>query len=108
METEKVVESTPEADLQPVAPAEYTSEIFKVEIKNLPRNFGFGALKKFIASLDLKVVKVKSPGQGSTFAFVTFTCEEERQKALRILNEATLKGRKLYACVSKEQNKIYL
>ncbi len=105
MEPETVAETQPEAESKSTSPVEFTSEIYKVEIKNLPKNFGFGALKKFIASLDLKVVKVKSPGQGSTFAFVTFTCEEERQKALKVLNEATLKGKKLYACVSKQETK---
>ena len=79
---------------------EFTSEIYKIELKNLPKNFGFGALKRFIASLDLKIVKLKSPPGNCSFAFVTFTCEEERQKALKVLNEATLKGKKLTACVS--------
>ena len=81
-------------------PVEFTSEIYKVEVKNLPKNAGFGAIKKFIASLDLKVCKVKSPPGNNTFAFVTFSSEEERQKALKVLNEATFKGRKISACVS--------
>lgn len=88
-----------------VQPAEFTSEIFKVEIKNLPKNIGFGALKKFVASLDLNVIKVKSPGN-CTYAFVTFSCEEQRQNALKVLNGATLKGRTLTACVSSKCPKI--
>ncbi|XP_036369132.1 tRNA (uracil-5-)-methyltransferase homolog A isoform X3 [Octopus sinensis] len=69
---------------------EFTSEIFKIEIQNLPR-FGFSELKRKLVNLDLNPIKVKGfPHKG--FAFVTFRDEEAREKALNILNRFQWKG----------------
>lgn len=77
----------------------FTSEIFKIEIQNLPKVVGFAQIKKFIASKDLKAIKVKQPPGNCSFAFVTFGSEEEREKALKVLNNAVFKGRTLQAFV---------
>ena len=77
----------------------FTSEIFKIEIQNLPKVVGFAQIKKFIASKDLKAIKVKQPAGNCSFAFVTFGSEEEREKALKVLNNAVFKGRTLQAFV---------
>ena len=97
---------------------EFTSERFKIEIQNLPKHFGFAVglsswiynlnnlhvdslkqLKKYLTSLKLEYVKVKSPGRCS-YAFVTFRNEEAKQDAMKIINESTFKGKKLKAIVS--------
>ena len=78
----------------------FTSEIFKIELQNLPKVVGFAQIKKFIGSKDLKPIKVKQPAGNCSFAFVTFGSEEERQKALKVLNGAVFKGRTLSAFVS--------
>lgn len=49
----------------------FTSEIFKVEIQNLPKYIGFNDLKKFLNKHGLNPHKIKLMGK-QTFAFVTF------------------------------------
>lgn len=49
----------------------FTSEIFKVQIQNLPRYIGFNDLKKFLNKHGLNPHKIKLMGKES-FAFVTF------------------------------------
>ena len=78
---------------------EFSSEIYKVEVKNLPKNFAFGQLRKLLVSLNLKFVKIKSPGN-CTYAYVTFVSEEAREEGLKILNSAKFKGRQLEATVN--------
>ncbi|CAF0862793.1 unnamed protein product [Brachionus calyciflorus] len=82
---------------------EYTSEIYKLEVKNLPNSFGHGVFKKFLTSLNLKFVKIKLPTNG-TFAFVTFKNEDARQEAFKILNDTKYKGKQLEAIYSKPSN----
>ncbi|XP_072163749.1 tRNA (uracil-5-)-methyltransferase homolog A-like [Diadema setosum] len=75
---------------------EFTSEIFKIVLKNLPSCFGYKQLRKMLEGLDLKPKKIKSGGR-SNYAFITFTCEDDRQKALQLLNGHKWKGRNLMA-----------
>jgi tRNA (uracil-5-)-methyltransferase len=77
---------------------EFSSEIYKLEIKNLPKQFGFGQFRKFLSSLNLKYVKVKSPAN-ATHAFVTFINEVAREEALKVLNNSKFKGKQLEAIV---------
>ncbi|KAL3858200.1 hypothetical protein ACJMK2_012802 [Sinanodonta woodiana] len=70
--------------------AGFTSEIFKIELLNMPKWFGFGELKKKLFNLGLKPVKLKA--QGKNFTFVTFRCEEDRESALQVLNGFKWKG----------------
>lgn len=49
----------------------FTSEIFKVEIQNLPKYIGFSDLKKFLNKHGLNPHKIKLMGK-QAFAFVTF------------------------------------
>ncbi|KAK3576133.1 hypothetical protein CHS0354_043100 [Potamilus streckersoni] len=75
--------------------AGFTSEIFKIELLNMPKRFGFGELKKKLFNLGLKPVKLKA--QGKNFTFVTFRCEEDRESALQMLNGFKWKGSVLKA-----------
>ncbi|NWX17733.1 TRM2A methyltransferase, partial [Aegotheles bennettii] len=72
----------------------FTSEIYKVEIQNLPKYIGFNDVKKFLAKHGLSPHKIKLLGK-QTFAFVTFKSEQERDKALSALHGALWKGRHL-------------
>ncbi|XP_076107745.1 tRNA (uracil-5-)-methyltransferase homolog A-like isoform X1 [Mytilus galloprovincialis] len=74
---------------------EFTSEIFKIEITNLPR-FGFKQLKKRLNGLDVKPVKVKAVDT-HTFAFATFRNEEERDDAIKKIKGHVWKDRTLDA-----------
>ncbi|XP_072207134.1 tRNA (uracil-5-)-methyltransferase homolog A [Excalfactoria chinensis] len=72
----------------------FTSEIYKVEIQNLPRYIGFNDVKKFLSKYGLSPHKIKLLGK-QTFAFVTFKSEAERDEAVRVLQGAAWKGRSL-------------
>lgn len=49
----------------------FTSEIFKVEIQNLPKYIGFSDVKKYLNKHGLNPHKIKLMGK-QNFAFVTF------------------------------------
>uniref|UniRef100_A0A8D0H6X3 tRNA (uracil(54)-C(5))-methyltransferase n=1 Tax=Sphenodon punctatus TaxID=8508 RepID=A0A8D0H6X3_SPHPU len=78
----------------------FTSEIYKVEIRNLPKYIGFNDVKKFLAKYELNPHKIKLFGK-QTFAFVTFKSEEERDKAMRILHGVMWKNRYLSVRLAK-------
>ncbi|NXG52845.1 TRM2A methyltransferase, partial [Psilopogon haemacephalus] len=78
----------------------FTSEIYKVEIQNLPKYIGFNDVKKFLAKYGLSPHKIKLLGK-QTFAFVTFKSEEERDKAVKVVHGALWKGRRLSLRLAK-------
>uniref|UniRef100_A0AAY5KZC2 tRNA (uracil(54)-C(5))-methyltransferase n=1 Tax=Esox lucius TaxID=8010 RepID=A0AAY5KZC2_ESOLU len=78
----------------------FTSEIFKVEIQNLPKFIGFNDLKKFLEKHRLNPHKIKLFGK-QTFAFVTFKNEEERDKAMKMVHGMQWKGRVLSVRLAK-------
>ncbi|KAL8180274.1 UNVERIFIED_CONTAM: tRNA methyltransferase 2 [Gekko kuhli] len=78
----------------------FTSEIYKVEIQNLPKYIGFNEVKKFLAKYGLNPHKIKLLGK-QTFAFVTFKSEEERDKAMKVLHGVLWKNRNLSVRLAK-------
>ncbi|XP_017270062.1 tRNA (uracil-5-)-methyltransferase homolog A [Kryptolebias marmoratus] len=78
----------------------FTSEIFKVEIRNLPKFVGFNDLKKFLAKHGLNPHKIKLLGK-QPFAFVTFKNEEERDKAMKMVHGMPWKGQVLSVRLAK-------
>ncbi|NWU92303.1 TRM2A methyltransferase, partial [Upupa epops] len=78
----------------------FTSEIYKVEIQNLPKYIGFNDVKKFLAKYGLNPHKIKLFGR-QTFAFVTFKSEEERDKAMKVLHGVLWKSRHLSVRLAK-------
>lgn len=54
----------------------FTSEIFKLEVLNVPPYVGFKQLKNRLKSMKLNPIKVK---MSQTWCFVTFPSEEDRQ-----------------------------
>lgn len=79
---------------------EFSSEKYKIEVKNLPCQFGYANLRKFFTNLNLKFVKIKAP-QTSSFAFLTFINEEAKLEAMEIINKTVYKGKQLEAIVAK-------
>ncbi|KAH9525498.1 tRNA methyltransferase 2 [Bulinus truncatus] len=78
---------------------EFTSEIFKIQIYNLPK-FGFADLKKRLKSaLLLNPHKIKRIEKTSV-TYVCFRSEAERDEALRKINGHTWKGKILEAKVA--------
>lgn len=78
----------------------FTSEIFKVEIQNIPKFIGFNDLKKFLTKHGLNPHKIKLFGK-QTFAFVTFKNLEERDKAMKVVHGVQWKGRVLSVRLAK-------
>ncbi|XP_066509668.1 tRNA (uracil-5-)-methyltransferase homolog A-like [Hoplias malabaricus] len=78
----------------------FTSEIFKVEIQNLPKYIGFNDLKKFLNKHGLNPHKIKLMGR-QNFAFVTFKNQEERDKAMKQVHGVQWKGRVLSVRLAK-------
>ncbi|XP_012940454.1 tRNA (uracil-5-)-methyltransferase homolog A [Aplysia californica] len=78
---------------------EFTSEIYKIQIHNLPK-FGFSQLKKRLKStLGLNPHKIKSPNK----QFVTYVCfrnESDRSEALAKINGHVWKGKTLEAKIA--------
>uniref|UniRef100_A0A1A8FYW0 tRNA (uracil(54)-C(5))-methyltransferase n=1 Tax=Nothobranchius korthausae TaxID=1143690 RepID=A0A1A8FYW0_9TELE len=78
----------------------FTSEIYKVEIRNLPKFVGFNDLKKFLAKHGLNPHKIKLFAK-QRFAFVTFKNEEEREKAMKMVHGMQWKGQVLSVKLAK-------
>ncbi|KAJ8380208.1 hypothetical protein SKAU_G00009860 [Synaphobranchus kaupii] len=78
----------------------FTSEIFKVEIQNLPKFIGFNDLKKFLSKHGLNPHKIKL-FKRLTFAFVTFKSAEERDKAMKAVHGMQWRGRVLSVRLAK-------
>ncbi|XP_059483715.1 uncharacterized protein LOC132201523 [Neocloeon triangulifer] len=80
----------------------FTSEIFKIEIRKLPKFFGLGEIKKLLNILKLDATKVKPASRSNCRSvFVGFTCEAHKQRALSALNGYIWKGSTLEAIVAK-------
>ncbi|TDG42033.1 hypothetical protein AWZ03_011541 [Drosophila navojoa] len=80
--------------------SEFTSEIYKIEVKNMGY-FGIGELKKLLKNtLKLDMTKIKSPNR-KEFAFVCFRSQADQQRALETLNGYKWKGKILKAVAAK-------
>ena len=75
----------------------FTSENFKIELKGLPKFFGIGQIKKLFLKNKLTFHKLKPVGKGATYMFVNFKNEDEREKAISVLDGMTIRGRKVKA-----------
>lgn len=76
----------------------FTSEIFKIEIRGLPRFYGLGEFRKLLNfKLQLECNKVKAPGRRSAWLYACFRSEEQRNKAIEVLSGFKWKGSVLSA-----------
>ncbi|XP_073696411.1 tRNA (uracil-5-)-methyltransferase homolog A [Garra rufa] len=78
----------------------FTSEIFKVEIQNLPKYIGFNDLKKFLNKHGINPHKIKLFSK-QKFAFVTFKNQEERDKAMKAVHGMQWKSNVLSVRLAK-------
>ncbi|XP_058056645.1 tRNA (uracil-5-)-methyltransferase homolog A [Anopheles bellator] len=80
----------------------FTSELFKIELRSLPKYYGIGELKKLLnVKLKLSTNKIKIMKPGSPFIFICFRNQEDREKAIKELNGYKWKGKLLSACEAK-------
>ncbi|XP_046389968.1 uncharacterized protein LOC124158743 [Ischnura elegans] len=81
---------------------DFTSEKYKIEIRNLPKYFGFGELKKLLNDkLKLASHKMKPTKNRSQGVFVCFKNEADKAAAIRKLHRLPWKGKQLYAVNAK-------
>merc|ERR1719228_2502616 len=76
----------------------FSSADFKIEIQNLPKFFGMGQMKKlFTNKLKLNPHKLKPCGPKANYMYICFKNEEDKQKALMVLDGFNFKGKTLRA-----------
>ncbi|XP_058462953.1 tRNA (uracil-5-)-methyltransferase homolog A [Malaya genurostris] len=80
----------------------FTSERFKIEVRNLPKHYGIHEFKKLLnIKLGLATNKIKIIRPGCPFLFVCFRDEIERHTAIKALNGFVWKGKTLQAFEAK-------
>ncbi|XP_013119287.2 tRNA (uracil-5-)-methyltransferase homolog A [Stomoxys calcitrans] len=93
-------EELKDAEFEYLQRNEFTSEIYKIEVRNLGY-FGIGEFKKLLKNkLKLDMSKIKSPLR-KEFAFVCFRSQADQEKALTLLNGYKWKGKVLQAQIAK-------
>ena len=76
----------------------FTSENFKIEVNGLPKFFGVGEAKKLFKKLGLKAHKFKPVGgHNAKYMFVNFSDNDEKIRAIKMLDGFKLKGSSLKA-----------
>ncbi|CAK1580486.1 unnamed protein product [Parnassius mnemosyne] len=80
----------------------FSSEMFKIELRGLPKFYGIAELKKLMnQKLGLNTSKIKRPKNGSRWLYACFQNDEERGKAIAALNGYSWKGKTLIAEAAK-------
>ncbi|VVC28688.1 S-adenosyl-L-methionine-dependent methyltransferase,RNA methyltransferase TrmA, active [Cinara cedri] len=81
---------------------DFTSEKYKVEVRNLPKYYGIAEFKKLVnQKLKLKCSKVKTPNRNGKWLYVCFRSEEDKDVALGVLNGYNWKNTVLEASNAK-------
>lgn len=99
LETENAAaEENPYAYLE----RDFSSENFKIEIKNLPKYYGMNEFRKLLnEKLKLNSNKIKTTKRNSPFAFVCFRNNEDRENAINVLSNYVWKGKELKVLKAK-------
>ncbi|KAJ8676069.1 hypothetical protein QAD02_011855 [Eretmocerus hayati] len=64
-----------------------TTEKYKIEIRGLPKFYGISEFKKFLNDkLQLNASKIKPQKKGNHFAYVCFRNDDDRMKAISVLD----------------------
>nr|XP_023017149.1 tRNA (uracil-5-)-methyltransferase homolog A isoform X2 [Leptinotarsa decemlineata] len=72
---------------------DFSSENFKIEVKNLPKFYGMNEFRKLLnEKLKLHSNKIKTTRKNSPYAFVCFRNEEDRENAINVLTNYKWKG----------------
>uniref|UniRef100_A0A9I3FH28 tRNA (uracil(54)-C(5))-methyltransferase n=1 Tax=Anopheles epiroticus TaxID=199890 RepID=A0A9I3FH28_9DIPT len=80
----------------------FTSELFKIELRGLPKYYGIGELKKLLnVKMKLSTNKIKIMKPGSPFIFICFRNQEDREAAIKALDGYKWKGKALTAFEAK-------
>ncbi|KAH9418179.1 tRNA methyltransferase 2 [Dermatophagoides pteronyssinus] len=102
--TEKLLDPFGYTKQQPEQQQSQTSEIFKIEINNLPANLKYPAFLKFLRQKQIKYRKMKLfpiKSMKKSQAYITFKNEMQRSQTLKLLNGLKFRGQQLYCQESK-------
>ncbi|KAK4471248.1 hypothetical protein MN116_004694 [Schistosoma mekongi] len=77
----------------------FTSEAFKIQLKNISRHAGFSVMKKMLQTLNVKFCKIKILKSG--LAFISFGSAADRDFAITVLDGHTWKGSKMEAKIAR-------
>ncbi|KAG5890762.1 hypothetical protein JTB14_016499 [Gonioctena quinquepunctata] len=95
---ETILDNNPFAYLE----REFSSENFKIEVKNLPKFYGINEFRKLLNDkLKLNSNKIKTTKKNSPFAFVCFRNENDRENAIKVLSNYNWKGKELQILKAK-------
>ncbi|XP_057665970.1 tRNA (uracil-5-)-methyltransferase homolog A [Diorhabda carinulata] len=99
LETENAAaEENPYAYLE----RDFSSENFKIEIKNLPKYYGINEFRKLLNDkLKLNSNKIKTTKRNCPFAYVCFRNNEDRENAINVLSSYVWKGKELKVLKAK-------
>ncbi|KAL7303123.1 hypothetical protein TKK_0004334 [Trichogramma kaykai] len=100
--SDNVALETDQKDLYAYLDHDFTTERFKLEVRGLPKFYGFGEFRKFLnEKLQLDASKIKPPKRGSGWAYICFRSEKSRDDAIKALHGVEWKKAKLSAQVAK-------
>ncbi|KAK9716917.1 hypothetical protein QE152_g24463 [Popillia japonica] len=81
---------------------DFSSENFKIEVKNLPKYYGINEFRKLVnEKLKLASNKIKVVRRNSPFIFVCFRNNEDRENAIKAITNFKWKGKLLTAIKAK-------
>ena len=96
--------TVPEVDVKESRNSLFSSEDFKIEVQNLPRFCGHSQLKKLFGhKLKLNFHKLKPCGPKANYMYICFKNEEDKEKAIMVIDGFVFKGCKLHAKSSNKQ-----
>lgn len=81
--------------------SEYSSENFKISVSNLPKSLNKYHAAKSLIEKHFKIFNYKKIKLGKTIIYVTFSSEEDRIKAIEIINNSEWKGHILDAVIAE-------
>lgn len=92
-EPEKATEAKTELSKR----SEFSSEMFKIQLSNIPKGMHIGQIKKLLKKWEINYHKLKPTGPKNKFMFINFANDEDRNKAIEKLNGLNYRGRILKA-----------
>ncbi|TRY68241.1 hypothetical protein TCAL_07467 [Tigriopus californicus] len=96
-EPEKATEAKTELSKR----SEFSSEMFKIHLSNIPAGMHIGQIKKMLKKWDIDYHKLKPTGAKNKYMYINFANDEDRNKAIDKLDGLEYRGRVLKAQIAQ-------